>query len=70
MELSEMPSVDPQLCDGCGLCVSVCRCGAILLVDNIAVITENSECGWCLQCEVICPTKALTCPFEIVLESK
>jgi len=67
--LPEMPSVDPQLCNGCGICVSVCHCSAIALVENVAIVTETNECGWCLQCEIVCPVGATTCPFEIVLEN-
>jgi len=63
-----MPRVDPGKCNGCGLCVAVCHCNAILLVKKVAIIIETEECGWCLQCEDVCPTGAIACPFEIVIE--
>ncbi|NIT58714.1 MAG: ferredoxin, partial [Aliifodinibius sp.] len=28
----EMPVIEPQKCNGCGLCVSVCNCGALEIV--------------------------------------
>ncbi len=64
----EMPQVDRQKCNGCGLCVGVCSCGALILVDNGVTVIETEECGWCAECEAVCPTQAITCPFEIVIE--
>jgi len=64
----EMPTLDQEKCNGCGLCVSVCSCNALMLVNNIVTVVETEECGWCAECEEVCPTKAIVCPFEIVLE--
>lgn len=66
--MAEMPVIDPEKCNGCGLCISVCSCKALVLVDNVIKVIETEECGWCLQCEVVCPTGAIACPFEIVIE--
>jgi MinD superfamily P-loop ATPase len=66
--LAEMPVIEKEKCSGCGLCVSVCTCEALVLVENVITIIETEACGWCLQCEIVCPTGAITCPFEIVIE--
>ncbi len=63
-----MPVVDAARCDGCGLCVSVCLCGALVLVGKVVTVVETEECGWCTECEAICPTDAIFCPFEVVIE--
>jgi MinD superfamily P-loop ATPase len=61
-----MPITDPAKCNGCGLCTGVCSCNALILVNNIVTVIETEECGWCLECEAVCPTGAISCPFEIV----
>lgn len=69
MTLVVMPVINLVKCNGCGLCIDVCARNAIVRVSSVVTIIETEECGWCLQCEVICPTGALVCPYEIVLES-
>ena len=66
--MAVMPAIDQEKCNGCGLCVAVCTCGALVLVDNVITVIETDECGWCIQCEAVCPTGAITCPFEIILD--
>ena len=63
-----MPVVDESKCDGCGLCVRVCYCGAFVIVNGIAQVVHTEVCGWCTHCEAVCPTGAISCPFEIVVE--
>jgi len=64
----EMPLIEPEKCNGCGLCVTVCRCQAVVMVDNVASIIETKLCGWCALCEIVCPTGAIRCAYEIVIE--
>jgi len=64
-----IPLIDPEKCSGCGLCISVCECNALVLVDSVITIVQTDiECDWCCICEAVCPTNAICCPFEIVLE--
>ena len=63
-----MPVIDPKKCDGCGLCVGVCHLNALVIVNNIITIIETVECDWCTDCELVCPTGAISCPFEIILQ--
>ena len=66
--MAEMPMIDRQKCNGCGLCISVCNCNALIMVDNIITIIETDECSWCTQCEAVCPTGAISCYFEVIIE--
>ena len=72
--MSDVPLIDIEKCDGCGLCVSVCGCRIISLVDNRATIIPKEHCNgcrhWCTLCEDICPNKAICCAFEVVIEQK
>lgn len=68
--MAELPVIDQGKCNGCGLCISVCSCNALVLIDNVIRIMETVECDWCTQCEVVCPTGAIACPFEIVFEEQ
>ena len=61
-----MPVFDIEKCNGCGLCVTVCRCGALVMKGDKVAILITEECHWCAQCELVCPVGAILCPFEIV----
>ncbi len=52
------PEVDVALCNGCGLCVPVCKRKAIEIRNGVAVI-DAERCKHCGQCIVICPFNAL-----------
>jgi len=66
--VSEMPRLDWERCNGCGLCVEVCRMGALVLSGGRITMVEVEDCDWCTRCEAVCPTGALSCPFEIIIE--
>jgi len=66
--VTELPIIDQEKCNGCGLCVTVCRNNALILVNNVITIIEIVECDWCADCEAVCSTGAIVCPFEIVVE--
>lgn len=69
-----MPIIDVDKCQGCGLCVSVCACGALILVSGKATFLRKEGCSdctkWCTLCEAVCPNGAISCPFEIIIEEK
>jgi MinD superfamily P-loop ATPase len=67
--MGDMPLIDRDKCRGCGLCVNVCACGALVIQDNAVRAIEVGECLWCTLCELVCPNSAISCPFEIILES-
>lgn len=65
-----MPILDSLRCNNCGLCLMVCDCGAFSLVGNVVRVVETSECGYCTDCEAICPTGAIQCPYEVIIEEE
>ena len=64
--MPEMPQVDPDKCDLCGLCIEVCVPRAIVMNGQSVVILDTEACGWCSLCEAVCSRGAITCAFEIV----
>lgn len=66
--MTVMPMIYLEKCNGCGLCIDACSRKALMLVENVVTIVAGAECGWCAECEVVCSTGAITCPFEIVIE--
>lgn len=63
----EVPVIDPEKCNGCGLCVEVCQQNALILIGEVVAVNAAAECDWCTDCEIVCMEGAVTCPFEIVI---
>lgn len=71
-----LPKVDKELCTRCGLCVEACSCHSLEMGEqgpvfrcadeSYSACPVDFECA-CL-CEEVCPTGAIQCVFEIVLE--
>jgi MinD superfamily P-loop ATPase len=52
--------IDEDLCNGCGLCVSPCAEGAIVIVDGKAKVVREELCDGAGFCLGVCPTGAPT----------
>ena len=52
------PIVDPERCNGCGICVRPGHCDAVIVTDGLAIIHAET-CTGCGICVAICPRKAL-----------
>ena len=66
--MAERPIINLDLCNGCGLCVIVCPHKGFVLYNNIIMLVETDDCTFCTECEAVCPTGAISCPYEIVVE--
>ncbi len=60
------PQIDIYKCDGCGLCIGVCRHGGLVIINGVVNTVDEVECEWCTRCEAVCATGAISCPYEIV----
>jgi ferredoxin len=67
--MPEIPVIDEQLCDGCGICIEICPVGALLLQQGKIVFQPRVDCDYCGTCEAACPRGAISCAYEIVIES-
>ena len=51
-------SVNSELCDGCGICVTRCQFGAMNIIDSKAAV-DKENCFGCGLCASKCPTNAI-----------
>jgi len=52
--------IDTESCIGCDACVDICPCGALSLVEGVAVVSDS--CNACGACLGECPVEALSLP--------
>ena len=50
--------IDRDLCNGCGLCITVCPTGTISLIEGKAAIS-GGESIFCGHCGAVCPREAI-----------
>ena len=57
--IDDAPVVDPERCNGCGLCARPGHCQAIEMQAGLPVI-DAEKCLGCSACVALCPRKALS----------
>ncbi len=71
------PQVDEALCTLCGLCAETCPCNAVQIkVEDLVFSCQDGCVSDCQDdvddsylCEEICPTGAIVCSFDIVIDA-
>ncbi len=53
-----IPRVDPDQCDGCGMCGRICQYSAIVVIKK-KVLVFPELCHGCGGCWLVCPTGAI-----------
>lgn len=57
--LRKIVTIDPDKCDGCGLCVPSCAEGAIRMINGKAVLSADNLCDGLGACLGECPRDAI-----------
>ncbi|MBW6451636.1 MAG: 4Fe-4S binding protein [DPANN group archaeon] len=60
---TEIPTVNMDICTGCGICKQFCPDGCIV-IENKKCIIDYDYCKGCLICENVCPFKSITSKRE------
>lgn len=66
MSERSLPTLYPERCTACGLCLGVCPGDVLLLQNGAPVMAEPLECTYCGACEEVCPEQAVELYYEIV----
>ncbi len=54
------PKLDPEICDGCGACIKVCKENAITLNEKKVTRINEKKCLYCGSCIKACKNSAIT----------
>lgn len=66
--IRQIIKIDKEKCNGCGLCISACHEGAIVLKDGKAELLRDDYCDGLGNCLPVCPTGAITFEQREALE--
>ena len=61
--LSQVPTIDRDICISCGLCMSVCPDNILIADQGGKPLVEALSCMQCGHCYAVCPTEAVTVSF-------
>ncbi len=64
--MCQRPELDQELCNGCGLCVLVCKCGGLILEGTQIKAVDTVECDYCGDCEYVCLNGAINLRYQII----
>ena len=54
------PTVDTEVCIGCGACADACPCDVLEVQDGVSTVADPDSCIECGVCTDECPTGAIT----------
>ena len=56
--------VDKEMCIGCGVCIEICKAGAIKLRNGSAKVSDSCiSCGTCVS---YCPQNAISLDLTLI----
>jgi 2-oxoglutarate ferredoxin oxidoreductase subunit delta len=61
-----LPTIDKNVCTGCGACVTYCPTSAVEMRGAYPEIVRPDDCAYCGECEETCPSDAIVLVYEIV----
>lgn len=61
----DLPEIDPERCNGCGVCVVRCPTQALAMMGRLAYINRPENCLFSSMCEEICPQGAIRLPYYL-----
>jgi NAD-dependent dihydropyrimidine dehydrogenase PreA subunit len=67
--------LDKEICNGCGMCASVCPHAVFSIQEKKAIITDKDACIECGACAINCPVNAIIvrtgvgCATAVIMEA-